>query len=272
MLDGASRVKDLVNAAVADGQPAVGITDHGNMYGVLDFYRAARDAGVTPVLGIEAYQAGVSRFERPVRSNLAGDKLYYHLTLLAESNTGYRNLIKLSSAAYLEGYCLLPGQEILTDQVPVPIEQVRVGQRVVTHRGRLRRVTESLRRTYSGTVYGIRLNNRYDRVTWMTGEHPVLIRSREGRVDWVRADQIKPGRQNSREEMSSWESFVCLPKLHPDAVVQSINTRELVSLGHNGQRFVKETPRSVRGATRHYADMAEKIDLDYEFGFFVGLY
>src|SRR5580692_4708744 len=117
MLDGAARVDDLVAAAVADGQPALGITDHGNMYGVLDFYRACRAQGVNPIIGTEAYMAGESRHERPVRRGRVddtggdvegGEKLYYHLTLLAESTAGYRNLLKLSSAAYLEGYYYKP--------------------------------------------------------------------------------------------------------------------------------------------------------------------
>ena len=117
MLDGAARVGDLVAAAKADGQPALGITDHGNMYGVLDFYQACREQGLVPVIGTEAYMAAESRAERPVRRGRlddtggdtgGGEKLYYHLTLLAESNEGYRNLIKLSSAAYLEGYYYKP--------------------------------------------------------------------------------------------------------------------------------------------------------------------
>ena len=117
MLDGAARVKDLVQAAVADGQPALGITDHGNMYGVLDFYAACRAAGINPVIGTEAYMAAESRHERPVRKGkvddtggdvAGGEKLYYHLTLLAETTEGYRNLLKLSSAAYLEGYYYKP--------------------------------------------------------------------------------------------------------------------------------------------------------------------
>jgi len=117
MLDGAARIDEVVAAAVADGQPAIGITDHGNMYGVLDFYRAARAAGITPVLGLEAYMAGESRLERPVRRGRmddtggdsgGGEKLYYHLSLLAETTQGYKNLIKLSSAAYLEGYYYKP--------------------------------------------------------------------------------------------------------------------------------------------------------------------
>ncbi|MCU4183657.1 DNA polymerase III subunit alpha [Acidiferrimicrobium sp. IK] len=117
MLDGAARVGDVIARAAADGQPAVGITDHGNMYGVLDFYKAARDRGVKPIIGTEAYMAGESRHERPTRRGRVddgggegdgGQKLYYHLTLLAETNPGYKNLLKLSSDAYLEGYYMKP--------------------------------------------------------------------------------------------------------------------------------------------------------------------
>jgi DNA polymerase-3 subunit alpha len=117
MLDGASRIGEVVAKAVADGQPALGITDHGNMYGVLDFYRACRDAGINPVIGFEAYMAHDSRFERPARRGRIDDgggdagegrKAYYHLTLLAENNTGYRNLIQLASRAFLEGYYMKP--------------------------------------------------------------------------------------------------------------------------------------------------------------------
>jgi len=117
MLDGAARVKEVIAAAVADGQPAIGITDHGNMYGVLDFYKECRAQGINPVIGTEAYMAAESRHERPVRRGRiddtggegeAGEKLYYHLTLLAENTTGYHNLMQLSSAAYLEGYYYKP--------------------------------------------------------------------------------------------------------------------------------------------------------------------
>src|SRR6478609_9153588 len=118
MLDGASRIGDVVAAAAADGQPAIGITDHGNMYGVLDMYQAARDAGITPIIGTELYQAFEHRTERPARRNSkvddsggeveGGRKAYYHLTALAETLTGYRNLIQLSSRAYLEGYYQKP--------------------------------------------------------------------------------------------------------------------------------------------------------------------
>ena len=104
MLDGASRIGEVVAAAAADGQPAVGITDHGNMYGVLPLYEAARDAGIKPVLGMEGYFTNLSRFDRPKRS----EHEIFHLTMLAETNEGYRNLIKVTSAAYLDGYYYKP--------------------------------------------------------------------------------------------------------------------------------------------------------------------
>jgi DNA polymerase III subunit alpha len=113
MLDGAARIGEVVGAAVADGQPAIGVTDHGNMYGILDFYKECRKQGVKPILGTEAYMAHDSRHERPARRGRVDDtggdadggrKLYYHLTLLAEDNTGYKNLIQLASRAFIEGY------------------------------------------------------------------------------------------------------------------------------------------------------------------------
>ncbi len=117
MLDGAARLDELVAKAVGDGQPALGITDHGNMYGILEFYKECRKQGVKPIIGTEAYLAHDSRRERPARRGRVddsggdtegGNKLYYHLTLLAENDQGYRNLIQLSSLAFLEGYYYKP--------------------------------------------------------------------------------------------------------------------------------------------------------------------
>jgi DNA polymerase-3 subunit alpha len=117
ILDGAARVDAMVQAAAKDGQPALAITDHGNLYGLLDFAKSCEKAGIVPILGMEAYQAKESRFDRPQRSGqlddtggevAGGEKLYYHLTLLARDNTGYKNLMKLSSASFLDGYYYKP--------------------------------------------------------------------------------------------------------------------------------------------------------------------
>ena len=104
MLDGAARVRDVVAAAAEDEQPAVAVTDHGVLYGVVDFFKAATQTGIKPILGIEAYVIDGSRFDRP-RGN---DNVRYHMTLLAVNEIGYRNLMKLSSRAFLEGYYYKP--------------------------------------------------------------------------------------------------------------------------------------------------------------------
>jgi len=126
MLDGASRVEEAAAAAAADGQPALGITDHGNMYGILPHYEACKDVGIKPILGMEAYMAYEHRSERPSRRGKmddsggetdGGNKLYYHLCLLAESNQGYKNLIQVASRAFMEGYYYKPriDWEVLAD-------------------------------------------------------------------------------------------------------------------------------------------------------------
>ena len=127
MLDGASRLDEIVEAAAKDKQPGLGITDHGNMYGVLPFYRACKAQGIKPIIGTEAYMAYDSRHERPKRgrgnvddsggNTDEGRKLYYHLTLLAENNNGYKNLIQIASRAYMEGFYYKPriDWEVLND-------------------------------------------------------------------------------------------------------------------------------------------------------------
>ena len=84
---------------------AAAITDHGAMYGVIDFYRAARAEGINPILGCEVYVAPNSRFDREITG---GDDRYYHLVLLAENNTGYANLSKIVSRGFTEGYYYKP--------------------------------------------------------------------------------------------------------------------------------------------------------------------
>ncbi len=104
MLDGASRLGELIAAAKEDGQTAIGITDHGNLYGALEFYKQCGEEGITPVIGTEAYFENGSRFDRPKRSEMET----FHLTLLAENNVGYKNLIQVSSQAYLDGFYYKP--------------------------------------------------------------------------------------------------------------------------------------------------------------------
>lgn len=104
LLDGAAKLKDLLAwvKKVSPENPALAITDHGNLFGAVDFYRLAHRMGVKPIIGYEAYVAAESRFDRKRRKGLDGG--YYHLTLIAKNFKGYQNLVKLASRAYLEGF------------------------------------------------------------------------------------------------------------------------------------------------------------------------
>lgn len=104
LLDGLGSVQKLLEAAKADGQMALGLTDHGAMYGAMHFYNAALKAGVKPIIGVEAYVAAKSRFDKQTRQGTD----QYHLTLLATSHLGYQNLMKLTSIAHLEGFSYKP--------------------------------------------------------------------------------------------------------------------------------------------------------------------
>ena len=115
MLDGAARVDELVKEVANQGMPAIAITDHGNMFGAFDFYKKAKQNGVKPIIGIEAYVAPESRFDkRRVKwaeggeDDVSGGGAYTHMTIWAENNVGLGNLFRLSSLASLEGYYYKP--------------------------------------------------------------------------------------------------------------------------------------------------------------------
>ena len=104
MLDGAAKITDYLKKVKELNQPAAAITDHGNLYGALEFVRQAESLDIKPIIGYEAYVTPGSRFDRPDRDN----NKRYHLTLLAENNVGYQNLVELVSKAYLEGFYYKP--------------------------------------------------------------------------------------------------------------------------------------------------------------------
>ena len=114
LLDGSNKISEYVARVKELGMDSAAITDHGVMYGVIDFYKACRTAGINPVIGCEVYVAPGSRFDRETGKD-AGEDRYYHLILLAENNQGYANLMKIVSAGFVDGYYYRPrvDQEIL---------------------------------------------------------------------------------------------------------------------------------------------------------------
>src|SRR5437588_3900230 len=104
MLDGANRIPDVMKKAKEFGMPAVAMTDHGNLFGAIEFYQEATRAGVKPIIGCEAYIAPRSHKEKSSSMRESA----YHFTLLAQNETGYRNLVKLISTAHLDGFYYRP--------------------------------------------------------------------------------------------------------------------------------------------------------------------
>ena len=105
LLDGSNKIKEYVKRVKELGMDSAAITDHGVMYGVIDFYRAAKEVGIKPIIGCEVYVAPNSRFDKELTG---GDDRYYHLVLLAENNVGYANLMKIVSRGFTEGYYYKP--------------------------------------------------------------------------------------------------------------------------------------------------------------------
>src|SRR5436305_633481 len=106
LLDGACRLDRLMERAHELKFPALALTDHGVLYGAIDFYQAARDKGIKPIIGCEVYVAPGSRLEKKAGSG--SRDIYHHLVLLAKDEIGYKNLIRLATAAHLEGYYYKP--------------------------------------------------------------------------------------------------------------------------------------------------------------------
>src|SRR6266852_4502175 len=117
--------------------------------------------------------------------------------------------------------CCLPGQPVYTEHGIKSIEEIQVGERVLTHHGRYRHVTRTMTRQYQGTLYGIVTHGAA--TVWLTDEHPVLVASAtEPEPRWVRADAIVGGRANRRGGLRAWRSFAAVPRLAPEATAGSI--------------------------------------------------
>ena len=168
--------------------------------------------------------------------------------------------------------CLLRGQEIVTERGVKNVEDVQVGDLVLTHRGRFRPVLRTMRRSYSGRAFTVRLAGTQARSLTLTEEHPILVRTADGRVDWQKPGEIQAGRPGRRGGRSNWNSWACLPKL-------ITNVASVDLLEHLPDEFF-ETPSGAIGrryASKYRSDhvwpgVARHLGLDEDLGYLLGIY
>ena len=193
MLDGAARVGDLVTEVARQEMPAIAMTDHGNVFGAFDFYKQATKAGVKPIIGIEAYVAPESRFDKKRvqwadggEDDVSGGGAYTHMTILAENNQGLANLFRLSSLASLEGYYYKPrmDRELISRYADGLIATTGCPGGEIQTRLRMGNYKEALRAASDyRDIFGA--NNFYLEVM----DHQIDIESR------VKADLLKLGKE-----------------------------------------------------------------------------
>ncbi|HEY6591691.1 MAG TPA: DNA polymerase III subunit alpha, partial [Actinomycetota bacterium] len=219
MLDGAARVDDLFAEAARMGMPALAMTDHGQLFGAVDFYLAGQKHGVKPILG-----------------------------------------------------CLLTGQEIITADGVKNVENVHVGDMVLTHQGRFRRVLRTMRRPYEGQAYAISLGGRYGRALTLTEEHPVLVRTRDGLVDWKKPADIDAGQASKHGGVNCWKSWACLPRLRTEWT--EIWASELLPDDFSAPLTggIARTYQSKYRGDQAWPQFPDRIPLDYDFGYLLGIY
>jgi DNA polymerase III subunit alpha len=219
MLDGAARIDELFAEAARMQMPAMAMTDHGQLFGAVDFYLAGRKHGVKPILG-----------------------------------------------------CLLAGQEIITADGVKNVEDVRIGDMVLTHQGRFRRVLRTMRRPYQGRAYTVSLGGRYGRTLTLTEEHPVLVRTRDGLVDWKKPGDIDAGQASKHGGVNCWKSWACLPRLRTEWT--EIRACDLLPADFSAPLTggVSRTYKSKYRGDQAWPRFPDRIPLDYDFAYLLGIY
>ena len=266
LLDGACRIDDVVEKAHAAKMPAVAITDHGNMYGAIDFYKAASERGIKPIIGCEAYIAPGSRLDK--KSSNARDAAY-HLVLLAKDETGYKNLIKLVTAAHLEGFYYKPriDKEILAQhakgligftsclkgEVPNKIKDDQLDQ--------AKTALDEYRHIFEPGDFYVELHN-----------HGIEDQRKVNRVliEWAKEFNLPLVATNDVHyvEREHWEAHDCLICLQTQSLVADEKR-----MRYAAEQFYLRTPEEMHElftempeAIRNTLAVAEKCNLLLEFG------
>jgi len=266
LLDGACRISDAVEKAHACKMPAIAMTDHGNMYGAVEFYKTASEAGLKPIIGCESYIAPGSRLEK--KSSSARDAAF-HLILLAKDETGYKNLVKLISAAHLEGFYYKPriDKEILAQhakgligftsclkgEVPNKIKDDQLHQ--------AKAALDEYRHIFEPGDFYVELQN-----------HGIPEQKKVNRVliDWAKEFSLPLVATNDVHyvEREHWEAHDCLICLGTQSLVSDEKRMRYVR-----EQFYLRTPEEmhelfaeVPEALKNTLAVAEKCNLRMEFG------
>ncbi len=266
LLDGANRIPSLIEACRADGQRAIALTDHGNLFGSIEMYRAARGADVQPILGCEVYIARQSRREP---HNKAKGNGYNHLTLLARNAEGWRNLVKLASDAYLEGYHFRP----------------RIDRELLArHAGGLTCLSGCLAGEMSQLLLGGREDEALEQATaWRDlfgAEHFWLELQRNGLEiqDRVNESMVRIARQTGIPLVATNDiHYLRAEDCHAQDVLLCINTGakradekrfrfETQTLFFKTRAEMADMFRDLPEALRATMDVAEQVGLEIEFG------
>lgn len=233
--DGLSKVDELVNHCRRQGFPALALTDHGNIGASLEFLNKCEDKFV------EEDSRGKEVEYPPIKPILG---------------------------------CLLSGQEIVTENGVKSVENIEVGDKVLTHKGRYKKVTRTMTRRHSGTFYRIKLAHGTKRELVLTDEHPILVSDRHGNIDWRRAGEIKPGRSDNKAGVKQWNSYACLPKISSQYAT-FLDVRNFIPYYMRvGKNSVYQVEKENKYASflNEWSNIQRYLDLDYDLSYFLGLF
>ena len=266
LLDGACRIKNLISAVKEMGQPAVAITDHGVLFGAVDFYKEAKKQGVHPIIGCEVYVATGSRHSK----NPGKDNRYYHLTLLCENNQGYQNLMKMVSLAQVEGFYNKPrvDRELLSKyhEGLIALSGCMMGE---LNQNILRRDMDAAKETvlwYKNTFgennYFIELQNH----GIPEQEHlliPLTTLAGECGVPVVATNDCHFIR---REDSEMQKTLICI------ATGKTVDDTSSLGYGNSNQMYLKSAEEMkelfghIQGATENTLAIARRCRVSFEFG------
>ena len=271
LLDGAAKLDALVGRAKDFGMPALALTDHGNLYGALEFYQKALLKGVKPVLGLEAYIAVGSRFDRAIVGDTRKDSTF-HLTLLAMNRTGYQNLLKLSSTAFLEGFYHRPridkalltelneGIICLSGCVSSEFSRAILNNKAANSYEQAKEVAKWYRELF-GDRYYIELQDNGLGIQKDVLEGAIQVAQELG-IETVATNDVH---YLNREDSEAQDILLCvnMRKFRTDEKRMKMDTDQFYF--RSGADMLRAMPEN-EAAIRRSVEIAERCDLDLELG------